>query len=70
MVGPQYPAGALAHLVEFADADAYDRVMWGRRTDRKAKPRPFLRPAFDETQAEQLAAMEAVVAQAVREFGS
>jgi len=69
VVGPEYPAGALAHLVEFAGVDAYDRVMWGRQTNRPAKPQPFMRPAFDETQAEQLAAMEAVVAGAIRDLG-
>jgi HK97 gp10 family phage protein len=53
VVGPQLPGGELGHLVEYGHAE----VLWGRATGRRVAPRPFLRPAADETQAEQHAAM-------------
>lgn len=45
LVGPQYPAGALGHLVEYGHAE----VLWGQPTGRRVPPKPFLRPAADET---------------------
>jgi len=45
VVGPQYPAGALGHLVEYGHAE----VLWGQPTGRRVPPHPFLRPAADET---------------------
>ena len=60
VVGPQLPAGALGHLVEYGHAE----VLWGRATGRRVAPRPFLRPAADETRGEQDAAM----VQALREI--
>ena len=53
VIGPQLPAGALGHLLEYGHAE----VLWGQRTGRRVAPQPFLRPAADETQAEQAAAM-------------
>ena len=66
VVGPEYPAGAHGHLVELG----HEEVLFGVRTGRRVPPHPFMRPAFDETQAEQLAAMEAVVVGALRELGA
>jgi len=67
LVGPEHPAGALSHLNEFADEDAYLRVLWGRKSALEAKPQPFMRRAFDETREAQQAAMEGVVAQALQD---
>jgi hypothetical protein len=48
VVGPQYPAGALGHLVEYGHAE----FLWGQPTGRRVGPKPFLRPAADQTEAE------------------
>lgn len=45
MIGPQYPAGAHGHLVEFG----HEEVLFGERTGRRVPPHPFARPAFDES---------------------
>lgn len=66
VVGPEYPAGALGHLVEFG----HQEVLYGRRTGRRVPPHAFLRRAFDETREAQEAAMDAVVKQAIREIGT
>lgn len=57
IVGPQYPAGAHGHLVEFG----HDEVLWGQRTGRRVKPKPFLRPAADQTKSQQQAALIAKI---------
>ena len=49
VVGPQYPAGALGHLVEYG----HNLVVYGRPTGRRVPPQPFMRPAVDETRSEQ-----------------
>lgn len=54
VVGPQYPAGAHGHLVEHG----HEEVLFGRRTGRRVPPSPFMRPAVDQTQSEQLAALD------------
>jgi hypothetical protein len=53
VVGPQYPAGALGHLIE----RGHREFLYGRETGRRVPPKPFLRPAADETKGEQEAAM-------------
>jgi len=53
VVGPQYPAGALGHLVEYG----HKLIVYGHPTGRRVPPKPFLRPAADETKDEQEAAM-------------
>jgi len=82
VVGPQYPAGAHGHLVEFGH-DIVPRgqsrsVGKGRLSGAKKKggvttgrtqPKPFLRPAFDSTRGQQMAAMERILAQAIRDLG-
>jgi HK97 gp10 family phage protein len=82
VVGPQYPAGAHGHLVEFGH-DIVARgesknVGRGRRSGAKKKgglitgrtqPQPFMRPAFDSTRGEQLAAMEKVINRTLWELG-
>lgn len=66
VIGPQYPAGAHGHLVE----DGHEIVTRdGKRTGRRARPRPFVRPAFDETKDQQQAAMQAVVTRTLQELG-
>jgi HK97 gp10 family phage protein len=82
VVGPQWPAGAHGHNVEFG----HDIVARGqgknvgkaRRSGAKKKggvakgrtqPKPFMRPAFDSTKGQQFAAMEAVVKKALWELG-
>lgn len=42
-VGPEWPFGAHAHLVEFG----HRLVAWGKPTGRMLKPQPFMRPALD-----------------------
>lgn len=64
VIGPQYPAGAHGHLVEYG----HEEVVWGNRTGRRVGPRPFMRPAFDETKQEQQAAMEKVVAAKLKQL--
>lgn len=53
LVGPEYPAGALGHLIEYGHAE----VLWGKETGRRVPPYPFLRPAADETQEQVNAAI-------------
>lgn len=82
VVGPEYPAGAHGHLVEYGHdivprgqsrSVGKGRISGAKRkggvTKGRARPFPFLRPAFDETQPQQYAAMEAVMRQAIRELG-
>lgn len=80
IVGPIYQKGGgggnHGHLLEYGHAlRSRGRASKGgkmrplTRSLGRARPFPFLRPAYDQTKAEQLAAMEAVVAQAVRELG-
>ena len=59
VVGPQYPAGSLGHLVEFG----HNAILWGRvsKKYRRVPPKPFLRPAADETRGAQDAAMLSVL---------
>ena len=82
IVGPGWPAGAHGHNVEFGHdivargqgkTGGRGRVKGGKRAERKTtgrtRPRPFMRPAFDGTHNQQMAAMEAVAAQKVKELG-
>jgi hypothetical protein len=82
VVGPQYPAGAHGHLVEFGHdivprgesrSVGRGRVSGAKRkggtTQGRARPMPFMRTAFDGTQSQQYAAMERIVSQAIRELG-
>ena len=57
VIGPQYPAGALGHLVEHGHRE----FLYGRQTGRRVQPKPFMRPAADETKGEQEAAMMRVL---------
>ncbi len=57
LVGPQYPAGAHGHLVEFG----HNMVLWGERTDEKVPPKPFMRPAAFETRELQTQAIVGVL---------
>lgn len=61
IVGPQYPAGALGHLVEYGHAE----VLWGRPTGRRVPPQPFMRPAADETESQVNAAIVASLQEAI-----
>jgi hypothetical protein len=65
VIGPEYPAGAHGHNVE----NGHEEVLWGQPTGRRVPPHPFMRPAFDETQAEQQAAMQNVVDAKAQELG-
>ena len=64
VIGPARPAGAHGHNVEHGHA-----IVRGGTTVGRARPKPFARPAFDETQSQQREAMEAVVAQTIRDMG-
>lgn len=65
IVGPHHATGAHGYLVEYG----HDLRTGGRHRKSQPKtpkigrvaPRPFLRPALDETQGEQRAAMERVL---------
>lgn len=50
VVGPEYPAGAHGHLVEFGHRE----FLFGRETGRRVPPKPFMRPAVDLTKSEQM----------------
>lgn len=65
VIGPQAPAGAHGHLVEYG----HKLIVHGKPAGQVAG-HPFLRPAFDETQNEQHAAMEAIVARDLRDLGA
>ena len=52
MIGPKYPEGAHAHLLEFGG----NRVFWGKQVG-SDEPEPFMRPAADETKPQQKKAM-------------
>lgn len=65
LIGPEVPAGAHGHNVEYGHAE----VVFGRRTGRRVPPNPFMRRAFDETLSAQQAAMEQVAAAAIRDLG-
>lgn len=50
VVGPQYPAGAHGHLVEFG----HEKVLWGvQMPGETVTAKPFMRPAADETRSAQ-----------------
>lgn len=61
-VGPEWPYGAHAHLLEFGHA----LVAWGRSTSQRVKPYPFLRPAMDTSGAAVVAAQRAAISEWVR----
>ena len=65
VIGPTYPDGAHGHNVE----NGHEEVLYGVRTGRRVPPYPFMRPAFDETRAEQTAAMQGVVEKSAKELG-
>ena len=65
VIGPQYPAGAHGHLVE----NGHEIVSHGKRTGERTAPKPFVRPAFDGTGRQQMAAMEALIMRTIRELG-
>lgn len=48
VIGPEYPAGAHGHLVEYGHA----KVLFGVPTGGRVPPYPFARPAFDESKGE------------------
>lgn len=81
VVGPEYPAGAHGHLLEFGHdivprgegkvkgaSRAAGAKKKGGITTGRARPFPFLRPAFDSTKGQQVSAMESVMARAVKEL--
>jgi HK97 gp10 family phage protein len=57
VIGPEYPAGAHGHLVEFGHAE----VLWGKPTGRRVPPKPFMRPAVDSTKQQQIDALNNAV---------
>lgn len=57
VIGPEYPAGAHGHLVEFG----HEEVLFGRATGRRVPPHPFMRPAADTTKDQQLDALNDAV---------
>ena len=61
VVGPQYPAGALAHLVE----SGHVGVFWGREQVGYVEGEPFMEPAADETLNQQRAAFENTITKAI-----
>lgn len=51
VVGAQYPAGALAHLIE----GGHELVAWGQPTNHTVPGHPYLEPAAEATQQQQTA---------------
>lgn len=49
VVGAQYPAGALGHLIE----GGHELVAWGQPLPQRVEGRPYLEPAADTTKSEQ-----------------
>lgn len=68
LVGPQYPSGAHGHLVEYGHWLVRKNKKTGaRKVIRWVEARPFMRPAVDETKAEQ---QEAIVNQLKRNIAA
>jgi hypothetical protein len=65
VTGPEMPAGAHAHNVEYG----HQEVVFGKRTGRRVPPHPFFRRAFDETQSQQLSATEAAAKRVMNDLG-
>lgn len=67
LTGPERQGthGDLGRLVE----DGHREVLWAKRTGRMVPPHPFLRPAFDETEGEQQAAMVRAAKQTMQDLG-
>ncbi len=63
LAGPYYPAGAHGHLVEYG----HRLIVHGKERGYVAG-RPFMRPAFDETKGEQLAAMQQRLASTLQQL--
>lgn len=53
-VGPSYPEGAHAHLLEFG----HKLIAWGRETGQTVRPYPFMRPALEASRSAVLSAQE------------
>lgn len=53
-VGPTWPEGAHAHLLEFG----HKLIAWGKETGKRVAPRPFMRPALDASRGLVLAAQQ------------
>ena len=53
-VGPTWPEGAHAHLLEFG----HKLIAWGRETGKRVAPRPFMRPAMEASRGQIKAAQE------------
>lgn len=53
-VGPTWPEGAHAHLLEYG----HKLVAWGRVTGQRVAPRPFMRPSLDASRSAILTAQE------------
>lgn len=60
-VGPQYPAGAHGHLIEFGHRMVIHGQVLGW-----VEAKPFMRPAADETKSEQQAKIKEVLQAAAR----
>lgn len=63
IVGTLYPAGAHGHLVEYG----HQEVLFGKPTGRRVPPKPFMRPAVDQTRGAQVGAFNDAVSKAVGE---
>jgi hypothetical protein len=64
-VGPQYPAGAHGHLIEFG----HNLVLFGVETSTFIPEQPFMRPAADETKSEQIQAITNSLQSDLAKFG-
>jgi hypothetical protein len=65
VIGPEYPAGAHGHLIEFG----HYHVMFGVVTGDFLPAQPFMRPAADETKSEQDAAITSVLESRIAKAG-
>lgn len=61
-VGPEWPFGAAAHLLEYGHA----LVAWGRPTSIRIKPQPFMRPAFDVSKGRVMSAYHSELSRQIK----
>jgi hypothetical protein len=67
LVGPGIPAGVLINVLY---GEEHGKIAWGEPTGRTEPGNRFVQQAFDETEAQQQAAMQAVVQRTLQEIGA
>lgn len=65
VMGPEYPAGAHGHLIEFG----HNHFLFGVATGNFLPAQPFMRPAADETKEEQDSAITSSLESSIAKAG-